>query len=44
MVNNQTSSPKQELVEDLISIIQIFSCRIDGLKKYKKKIKDDEEL
>ena len=44
VVNNQTLSPKQELVEDLISIIQIFSCRIDGLRKYKKKIKDDEEL
>ena len=44
VVNNQTLSPKQELVEDLISIIQIFSCRINGLKKYKKKIKNDEEL
>ena len=44
VVNNQTLSPQQELVEDLISIIQIFSCRIDGLRKYKKKIKDDEEL
>lgn len=44
VVNNQTLSPKQELVEDLISIIQIFSYRIDGLKKYKKKIKNDEEL
>ena len=44
VVNNQTLSPKQELVEDLISIIQIFSCRIYGLRKYKKKIKDDEEL
>ena len=44
VVNNQTLSPKQELVEDLISIIHIFSCRIDGLRKYKKKIKNDEEL
>ena len=44
VVNNQTLSPQQELVEDLISIIHIFSCRIDGLKKYKKKIKNDEEL
>ena len=44
VVNNQTLSPQQELVEDLISIIHIFSCRIYGLKKYKKKIKNDEEL
>ena len=44
VVNNQTLSPQQELVEDLISIIQIFSCRIYGLRKYKQKIKNDEEL
>jgi len=44
VVNNQTLSPQQELVEDLISIIHIFSCRIYGLRKYKKKIKNDEEL
>ena len=44
VVNNQTLSPQQELVEDLISIIQISSCRIYGLRKYKQKIKNDEEL
>lgn len=44
VVNNETLSPQQELVEDLISIIHIFSCRIYGLRKYKKKIKDDKEL
>ena len=44
VVNNETLSPHQELVEDLISIIHIFSCRIYGLRKYKKKIKDDKEL
>ena len=44
VVNNETLSPKQELVDDLISIINIFSCRIYGFRKYKKKIKDDEEL
>lgn len=44
VVNNETLSPHQELVEDLISIIHIFSCRIYGLRKYKKKIKNDKEL
>lgn len=44
VVNNETLSPQQELVEDLISIIHIFSCRIYGLRKYKKKIKNDKEL
>lgn len=42
VVNNEKLSPQQELVQDLISIIHAFSCRIYGLRKYKKKIKDDE--
>ena len=37
-------SPEQELVNDLISIIHVFSCRIYGLRKYKNKIKGDEEI
>lgn len=41
VVNNEKLSPQEELVQDLISIIHVFSCRIDGLRKYKK-IKDDE--
>jgi len=30
-----------ELVQDLISIIHVFSCRIYGLRKYKKEIEAD---
>ena len=41
VVNNEKLSPQEELVQDLISIIHVFSCRIYGLRKYKK-IKDDE--
>lgn len=41
IVNNETLSPQEEMVQDLISIIHIFSCRIYGLRKYKKEIKDD---
>ena len=41
VLNNNDSSPKEELIEDLISIIDIFSCKIYGLRKYKNKIKDD---
>ena len=44
VVKNDTLSPQQELVEDLISIIHVFSCRIYGLRKYKKKIQEDEKL
>ena len=44
VVNNEKLSPQEELVQDLMSIIHVFSCRMDGLRKYKKKIKDDDEL
>lgn len=44
VVNNDSLSPQEELVQDLISIIHDFSCRIYGLRKYKKKLKDDDEL
>ena len=32
------------MVQDLISIIDIFSCRIYGLRKYKKQIKEDKDV
>jgi len=44
VINNEEMSPEKELVEDLVSIIHVFSCRIYGLRKYKKIIKEDEEL
>lgn len=44
VVNNEKTSPQEELVQDLISIIHVFSCRIYGLRKYKKKIEEDEEI
>lgn len=44
VINNPETSPDQELVNDLISIIHVFSCRLYGLRKYKKKIKDDHSL
>ena len=43
-VNNESLSPQEELVQDILSILHIFSCRIYGLRKYKKKIREDEEL
>lgn len=42
VVNNEKLSPQEEMVQDLISIIHIFSCRIYGLRKYKKEIVDGE--
>lgn len=39
VVNQQSLSPQQEMVEDLMSIIHTFSCRLYGLRKYKKDLK-----
>lgn len=44
VINNPHTSPDQELVSDLISIIQVFSCRLYGLRKYKNKLKNDDSL
>lgn len=44
IVNNETPSPNEELVQDIISILHVFSCRLYGLRKYKNQIKKDEEI
>ena len=44
IVNNETLSPNEELVQDIISILHVFSCRLYGLRKYKNQIKEDEEI
>ena len=38
---NDNESKTEELVKDILSIIHVFSCRIYGLRKYKKQIKDE---
>ena len=40
-VDDIVTSPEEDLVQDLISIIHVFSCRIYGLRKYKKKIEKE---
>lgn len=44
VVNNPKSSPDRELVDDLVSIIHVFSCRLYGLRRYKSKIEKDPNL
>lgn len=44
VLNYYETSPDKELVEDLVSIIHIFSCRLYGLRKYKNVIKEDKEV
>ena len=44
VVNNEDLSPEREIIQDLISIIRIFSNRIHGLQKYEGKLKGDETV
>lgn len=44
VLNNPDTSPDKEMVEDLVSIIHVFSCRLYGLRKYKKKLQGDSSL
>ena len=31
-------------MQDIVSILHVFSCRLNGLRKYKKQIEKDEEI
>ena len=42
VVKNEKLSPHEELVQDIVSILHVFSCRLYGLRKYKKQIEEDE--
>lgn len=44
VLDQTVHSPESELTADLLSILQIFSCRMHGLRKYSKKIKEDKDL
>lgn len=41
VLNNPDLSPQEEIAEDLITIIHVFSSRSYGIRQYKKKIEDD---
>lgn len=43
VLNDIKSSPQEEMVTDLTSIIHVFSCRLYGLRRYKKEIKESFE-
>lgn len=40
VINGESLSPEQELVQDLIAIVTVFGARLHGLRSYKKVIKD----
>jgi len=41
VANQESLSPQRELVEDLLAIVRTFSCRLSGLRRYEKAIKDE---
>ena len=41
VANQESLSPQQELVEDLLAIVHTFSCRLYGLRRYEKTLKDE---
>ena len=44
VLDNIETSPTQEMIDDMISIVHVFSCRLYGLRKYKSKLKNDKSL
>lgn len=45
MVLDKTDvSPQQELTEDLLAILHVFSCRMHGLRRYTNQIKEDKDI
>lgn len=44
VVKNEKLSPHEELVQDIVSILHVFSCRLYGLRKYKTQIERDETI
>lgn len=44
VLNNIETSPTQEMINDMISIVHVFSYRLYGLRKYKSKLKNDGSL
>ena len=44
VLNNIETSPTQEIIDDMISIVHVFSCRLYGLHKYKSKLENDKSL
>ena len=44
VLDESSCRPEQELTEDILSILDTFSCRLSGLRKYRDKIKKDKSL
>ena len=42
IINDKNNSPEEEIVNDLVQIINVFSAKINGSRKYKKKSETEE--
>ena len=40
VIDGETLSPEQELVQDLVAILTVFSARLHGLRAYRKVLKE----
>ena len=40
VVNQESLSPQEEMVEDWMAVVPTFSCRLPGLRSYRKQIRD----
>ena len=44
VLNQRDLSPEEELTADLIAILTVFGARVNGLRRYRKEIKEDTSL
>ena len=44
VLNQRDLSPEEELTTDLIAILTVFGARVNGLRRYRKEIKEDATL
>ncbi len=44
VLNETNLSPEREMVEDILAILQCFSSRLYGLRKYKTQVEEDQDL
>ena len=40
VVNQPSLSPQAELVEDPVAVVRTFSCRLHGLRRYRRQIRE----
>lgn len=44
VLNDVSSSPTEELTQDLLAVLTVFSCRMHGLRKYRQAIEKDSDV